>query len=438
MTNIRDDSACSTSRRSFLKKSTVGLAAWAADSAQAIVPGVSASTEVTFRGEPERSRAFTIEVSAGECGRQDFPVFFPLPESWRDEPRFMLKRADTGELVDSQVDSDPSPHLVWLIRDVLKAGQTRLHTLTREAAAPPPMPAVTSNDGRSLTVSVARRPVLRYNPAIVPAPSPQQTIYERSGYLYPLFNPIGQAVTDDFPPDHVHQHSVWFAWSKATFEGHEFNCWELSEGKGTIEHKRLEESGGGAVFARVTSLLRHVFIDALGGRKTALHEIWKLRVYNLSDAFVFDVELTQTCATQSPVQVLENSYGGLAIRGHRNWFDVRNSEYLTSEGRTRKDGNQTRPRWVDLYGWVDGKLSGIGVLDHPDNFRFPQPVRLHPEKPYFCFAPPALGPFSIDPGKPYRSRYRFYIHMGRPDPGVIDSIWNDFAYPAQCRIVNER
>jgi hypothetical protein len=127
----------------------------------------------------------------------------------------------------------------------------------------------------------------------------------------------------------------------------------------------------------------------------------------------------------------------MAIRGHRNWFDTKNSEYLTSEGKTRKDGNQTRPRWVDMYGWVDGKLSGIALLCHPENFRFPQPARLHPEKPYFCFATPALGPFSIEPGKPYRSRYRFYVHQGRPDPAAIDRVWTEFAYPMQGHVVQE-
>lgn len=59
------------------------------------------------------------------------------------------------------------------------------------------------------------------------------------------------------------------------------------------------------------------------------------------------------------------------------------------------------------------------------------------EKPYFCFAPPALGPFSIEIGKPYRSRYRFYVHAGRPDPSTLDRVWSDFAHPAQSRIVKE-
>ena len=437
MVKFRDGTARGASRREFLKSSTAAMVTWAATPTPAIVPEVHASAQGTSRGVVEKSRTLIIEVAAGEYERQNSPAFFPLPESWREEQRFTLKQADTGEVVDAQIVSSPSPRLVWLIRGVLRAGQVRRYTLAPEIAAPAPLPAVTCDDGTSLFVNVGGRPVLRYNGAILPAPNPQQSANERSGYLYPLFNPLGQAVTDDFPPDHPHQHSVWFAWSKAKFEGHEFNCWELFQGKGMIEHENLEETGGGAVFAHFTARLRHVDPNALGGPKTALHETWKLLIYNLTSAFVFDVELTQTCATQSPVQVLENSYGGFAIRGHRNWFDVRNSEYLTSEGKTRKDGNQTRPRWADLYGWVDGKVSGISILNHPDNFRFPQPVRLHPEKPYFCFAPPALGPFSIEPGQPYRARYRFYVHEGRPDRGTIDRVWDDFAHPARARMVKE-
>ena len=87
----------------------------------------------------------------------------------------------------------------------------------------------------------------------------------------------------------MHQHSVWFAWEKATFEGREFNCWEISQKKGTIEHAKFEDSGGGTVFAHFTVLLRHVDPNALGGAKAALYEIWKLLIYNLTDAFVFDL-----------------------------------------------------------------------------------------------------------------------------------------------------
>jgi hypothetical protein len=151
--------------------------------------------------------------------------------------------------------------------------------------------------------------------------------------------------------------------------------------------------------------------------------------------FLFDLISTQKCASASPLMIAKYDYGGMAIRGNRNWFDIKNSEYLTSEGKTRKDGNLTRPRWVDLYGRIEDKVSGITIFDHPANFRFPQPTRLHPAKPYFCFTPQALGPFSIEPGKPYVSKYRFCVHMGPPDAKTLERIWYDFAEPARVRVV---
>jgi hypothetical protein len=143
-------------------------------------------------------------------------------------------------------------------------------------------------------------------------------------------------------------------------------------------------------------------------------------------------------------------YGGFGLRGSREWFDPQvrgtnppepsrggRSDFLTSEGKTRRNGNHTRPRWVDLSGEVDGSLAGVAVLDHPGNFRFPQPVRLHPNKPYFCFAPMVEGAFAIAPGQPYRSRYRLITHDGSPDPVLIDRLWHDYAEPPEVKLVEQ-
>jgi hypothetical protein len=162
-----------------------------------------------------------------------------------------------------------------------------------------------------------------------------------------------------------------------------------------------------------------------------------VRIYNHTDAYLFDLELTQICATESPLHILQHPYGGLAIRGNRNWLNPEKSDYLTSEGKTRVNGNHTRPLWADLSGWIDRKMSGITVLEHPDNFRFPQTVRMEDVRPYFCFAPDASGPFTIEGGKPYVSRYRFYIHDGPPEPHANDHAWQDYAHPAQARVVEE-
>jgi hypothetical protein len=324
---------------------------------------------------------------------------------------------------------------------MLPAGHALRYRLSSGWSVEPSRPVTTVDDGRGVTLNLSDKAVLRYNQAVMPSPDPANPFYKRSGFIHPIYNPLGQPVTDDFPPDHMHQHGVWFAWVNTQFENRHVDFWEQGPASGPgaetgmIANFGRTENSGGTVFGDLRALLHHSDITAPGGPKLVLRETWDVRVYNLRDAFMFDFTSTQVCAGTSPLLIAKYDYGGMAIRGNRNWFDVRNSEYLTSEGKTRKDGNLTRPRWVDLYGRIEGKVSGIAILDHPDNFRFPQPVRLHPAKPYFCFSPQAVDAFSIQPGAPYVSKYRFCIHMEPPNAATIDRLWNDFAYPAQARII---
>ena len=43
--------------------------------------------------------------------------------------------------------------------------------------------------------------------------------FRRGGYLHPIHAPNGRVVTDDFPPNHIHHHGVWWAWTKTEFQG---------------------------------------------------------------------------------------------------------------------------------------------------------------------------------------------------------------------------
>jgi hypothetical protein len=378
------------------------------------------------------SKGMVLEVDGGAYDRGNTPVVFQLPESLRKQQHFMLTELDTKRAVDVQVDRG---RILWIIRDKLPAGQTRRYRLAAVSGKHQLPAAVTADDdGQRLLIKIANRPVLQYNKAVVPSPDPRKPEYRRSGYLHPVYDPDGRPVTDDMAPDHMHQHGVMFAYEKATFEGRAVNFWEPANG--SVEHEAIRSTVSGPVFAEFEPVLRHMVNDAPGGPRQALRETWRVRVYNITDFYLFDIESVQEAATDSPLVIEKNSYGGLAIRCHRNWFDPKNSEYLTSEGGTRKDGNQTRPQWVDLHGWIDGRISGVTILDHPGNLQFPQPVRLHPEKPYFCFAPMALGPFRIEPGRTLTSRYRFYIHTGKPDARKIEAVWHDYSEPPQVRIIS--
>ena len=128
-------------------------------------------------------------------------------------------------------------------------------------------------------------------------------------------------------------------------------------------------------------------------------------------------------------------YGGLGFRGHGEWNGKQNSFFLTSNGESNRiKGHATRARWCHISGKTGGKLGGIGILCHPSNFRFPQPMRVHPTEPFFNFAPSQTGDWEIKPNDDYVSRYRFVETDGKPDTSLLDRLWNDYAQPPRVEI----
>ena len=151
----------------------------------------------------------------------------------------------------------------------------------------------------------------------------------------------------------------------------------------------------------------HRFVDLSSSEpKEALDESWEVKVFavgeNPKPFWIFDLVSTQSCSSKSSLTLPKYHYGGMGFRGNRAWNGTENTFFLTSAGETnRLKGNETRGRWCYIGGKVDGSTTGIAILCHPDNFRAPQPMRLHPSEPFFCFAPSQLGDWEIEPGKPY-------------------------------------
>jgi hypothetical protein len=396
-----------------------------------------------------------IEVSAGAHARHGTPVIFALPEALRSARAVTLTElgTETERAVDAQVLEAPGmpPSVAWIIRDPLPSGSTRRYRLDAASAGLSHRAAVTCiGDGKHLRLQAGDRPVLQYNTALVEPPGGIESCFRRSGQIHPVYTPSGRIVSDDFPPDHAHQHGVFFAWVNTTFEGHPLDFWNQKTETGRIAHAAVLGMAGGPVFGQFQVKLRHEDMTAAGGPRPVLDEVWTVRAYPASDVFLIDFESRQTCAGASPLTINQYHYGGMGLRGHRDWFDPSvkgnnppdparsgKSDFLTSEGKNRATGNHTRPTWVDLAGLVDGQPAGVALLDHPDNFGFPQPVRLHPNKPYFCFAPMVLGRFEIVPGREYVSRYRFVVHDGMPEARELERHWHDYAEPPGIKIVSE-
>lgn len=270
------------------------------------------------------------------------------------------------------------------------------------------------------------------NPGPFPRPSIPE-VYRRGGYLTDLHTPSGRRVSGDYPPDHLHHHGIWMAWTKTLYDGRDPDFWNMGQAKGRVE---CQGSGGGVGLHAIEVFGAHRFIDMSRTPETVvLNETWRItagvrewprRVY------VINLVSTQTCATNEPLVLPKYHYGGLGVRGNESWNGEARCLFLTSSGETnRVAANETRGRWCWMGGEVDGQIAGLAVLCHPSNDRFPQPLRVHPREPFLCFAPPQLGEMRIEPGRPYVARYRIILADGKPSVREAEQWWADYAAAAE-------
>ena len=271
--------------------------------------------------------------------------------------------------------------------------------------------------------------ILRYHKAESELPEGVPEVYRRSGYIHPVMTPGGRAVTGDFPEDHLHQHALFMAWTSGSYAGRKIDFWNQKKEEGRVAHKRVVATDDRADQVSFTVELSHT--DQRGGGKEILSEIWKVTVFPTpDDHYKFDIESRQSLVAEKPLQIKKHRYGGMALHGPGEWLGAEACDFLTSEGKARIEGNHTRPDWVAMSGEIDGEPASVAVFGSPRNFRSPQSVRIHPDKPYFCFAPMVDGDFSIDGNQAYVSRYRYLVADKAADRSWIDPEWEAYAKEA--------
>ena len=378
--------------------------------------------------------AVGIEVNASKSAPTGTPVECAIP--WESpSPAPAMLRNSEGEEIPVQILPGKPLRAVWLLEKDMAAGDRREYRLEpSRGAAPPPRAEVRDADGKHLVFRAGDRDVLRYNYAVIQPPEGVDPVFARSGYLHPVWTPDGRILTNDFPAKHLHHHGIWFPWTSSEFEGRKSDFWNSKSKQGKVECVKVDESFSGPVLAGLRARHRFVNLNAPEGPRAALDETWEVRVYALRETFVFDLVSVQTCATPSPLVIKKYYYGGLGFRGSGEWEGKDGVSFLTGEGKGRVDGNATTAKWCVMSGKVGGKAASIGFLGHPSNFRFPQGMRLHPEEPFFNWAPSQGGDFQIEPGKPYVSRYRFVVRDGPLPPADMERFWTAYAEPPQASI----
>jgi hypothetical protein len=289
-------------------------------------------------------------------------------------------------------------------------------------------------EGTQYVFASSSREIARYQAE--PGPLPRGDIkpeFHRGAYLHPIYTPSGRLITDDYPPNHIHHHGAWFAWTKTAFEDRAPDFWNMGAKKGRVDFISAEPQPPLGAFARL--IANHRYIDMLAEpEKAALDETWDIRVAarpadgTAPEHFIIDLACTQRCATQAPLRLPKYHYGGFGFRGNWAWNGPDAWRVLTSEGATdRIKANQTRGKWCWLGGEVDGAIAGITILCASENFRAPQPMRIHPTEPFFSFAPQQLGEMEIPAAQPYVSRYRLIVADGQPTREQAAAWWSQWS-----------
>jgi hypothetical protein len=373
--------------------------------------------------------SWRVSVPAADTDRAAVVVSFPLPAGAPHEAAVSLG----GSRLPVQVGADGTAQFVL---PQLKAGEAPVLTL---AAAPARPAAKAEQTATQVKLSVGDQSVLDYWTAEEPLPNDKvDKKFLRSGHIHPVRSPAGTVITASYPADHLHHHGIWAPWTKTEFQGRKPDFWNMGQLTGKVEFAALERTWSGPVHAGFVAKQRHLDLSA-PTPVTALDETWEVTVYDVPGAAqpmrVFDLVLTQTCATDDPLILPEYHYGGLGFRGHDQWNGPNKAFFLTSEGETdRVKGHASRARWLHIGGHVDGALAGVGILGHPDNFRAPEPLRLHPKEPFVCFAPSQLGEWRIEPDRPHVARYRFVVTDGPADRALLEACWQAFAKPAVATV----
>jgi len=382
----------------------------------------------------------TITVEAGKYTRSDTPVSIGLdsisvpPDS---DLRLEEIKGSKRLAVPSQIEQGCSPRLWWILSGTTAAGENRAYELVTGKPVTGSGVEVRPDD-TALDIYHGQTKVLRYNHALIPPPEGASTLYTRSGFIHPLWSPAGAELTRIHPSDHIHHMGIWMPWTNTEFEGRKVDFWNLRKGEGTVRFVKFVSTTSGAVYGGFRAIQEHVALKTSEGEKVVLKETWDVRVYNVGGVdkgyWLWDFTSAQRCASSSPLKLLKHRYGGLGFRATSQWNED-SSDYLTSEGKTRKDGHGTRGRWCNVFGKTSKGLAGILFMSHPQNHEHPEPMRIWPEgEVFFNFCPVQKADWTLEPGNDYVLRYRLYVYSGTATAEKAESLWQDLANPPKIKL----
>ncbi len=252
--------------------------------------------------------------------------------------------------------------------------------------------------------------------------------HARSHYVHPLFGLDGTVLTEDFPEDHPHQHGLYWAWHQIYVAGRRVgDGWEQEDVEWDVRNVDvLEDDVSPALKARAvwhSPRFRN-------GAEPFIEETATLRAYPAAEGYR-EIDVTvELRALVDDVRIGgsedEKGYGGLSLRV-RLPEDVR---FGGPDGRVQPEETAVEAGpWVDVSATyaADG-LSGVTILQHPSNPRYPQTWILRSEASMQNPKWPGEEPAVIPTDEPVTLRYRLVVHEGAGDALFLNDLHGRYAH----------
>lgn len=295
---------------------------------------------------------------------------------------------------------------------------------------------VLRDDGASLTVLEGNKPILAYLYSLVDPPGDlDKERWRRSSYIHPLYGLDGDVLTQDFPPDHIHQRGVFWAWPSCSAGDKPMDTWGVNGIRQLFKKWLTREAGPSKAVVGIENAW--VFDD---DPAPVVRERVQFTVHPADDdGRAIDFHLTFTNTSSGIVTFLgqtdENKgYGGF---GYRPDVGRPDRKMITALGVLEKEAVHIETPWADYSSRIrpNEAYSGVAIFQHPANPGYPHPGWLlrfrSPEYAFLGASWPHREPVVLQPGESSELRYRLYVHRGTGDEARVAQRFQ--AYVQQSR-----